>query len=183
MLYVSPRDHKSEFLTGEIRFLTLQAALSTRNRDFPVYAVDGASSKRPQFRQALIGCLEGAKDKFVDGWVSNRRHCRQIEALSDELSSMGFGELLHNGRFRIGVAQKALNLYLKYLWCLGEVAEPPHCPFDNIIISTLDNCGGINWTEFDDSLTYEHLVHQARLKAEALDLSLGEWELQEFNRR
>ena len=41
------------------------------------------------------------------------------------------------GRFRIGVAQKALNLYLKHLWCLDWIYEPPHCPFDNGIIRLL----------------------------------------------
>jgi hypothetical protein len=39
--------------------------------------------------------------------------------------------------FRVGTAQKALNLYLKYLWCLGEIKTPPHCPFDRGIIQML----------------------------------------------
>lgn len=42
--------------------------------------------------------------------------------------------------FRIGSAQKALNLYRKYLWCLGYIPFPPHCPFDATIIDQLPVC-------------------------------------------
>ncbi len=34
-----------------------------------------------------------------------------------------------------GTAQKLLNLYLKYMWCLGILNKiPPHCPLDSIIL-------------------------------------------------
>ncbi len=58
-----------------------------------------------------------------------------------------FKDILFGNGFRVGIAQKALNLYLKYLWCLGKITEPPHCPFDSIIISEI-KCN-IKWTEMD----------------------------------
>ncbi len=180
----SPAEHVSEsqskFLKGEILFLSLQAALSTRSRDYPVYAKGVRPDDRAPFRESLMEYLDRNANQHESGRVSDKEHCCLIEELSLEMSSSSFGKLLHKDRFRIGVAQKALNLYLKYLWCLEKIPEPPHCPFDNIVIGELDNCGGIAWTEFDDTLVYEHLVHQARLKAG--DLSLAEWELRIFNR-
>jgi hypothetical protein len=47
---------------------------------------------------------------------------------------------------RIGLAQKALNLYLKYLWCLGEIHEPPHCPLDSIVLGQVPGCKDVRWT-------------------------------------
>ena len=34
-------------------------------------------------------------------------------------------------------------LYLKYLWCLGEICRPPHCPFDRMVIEELDVSGNL----------------------------------------
>ena len=42
---------------------------------------------------------------------------RNIVALSEGLSE-DHADILAGKRFRVGTAQKALNLYLKYLWCL-----------------------------------------------------------------
>ena len=174
-------EFQSEFLKGEIQFLTLQAALSTRNRDFPVYAKGVSSSKRTQFRKRLVEILDRVAINYIPGNVSLEDHCYYLRRLSRAMKSRGFSKLLHGDTFRVGVAQKALNLYLKYLWCLGEIDEPPHCPFDNFVIRELKDCEEINWTEFDDIKTYKYLVQQAEV--EAGELSLAEWELRVFNRR
>ncbi len=36
--------------------------------------------------------------------------------------------------FRIAHAQKSLAVYLKHLWCMGRIPEPPVCPLDATII-------------------------------------------------
>jgi hypothetical protein len=83
---------------------------------------------------------------------------------------------LKNGRFRIGIAQKALNLYLKYLWCVGLIPMPPHCPFDSSIIGHLPECMNFNWTAIDSIDDYQKLVNSARKKAD--DKPIAEWELE-----
>jgi hypothetical protein len=89
---------------------------------------------------------------------------------------------LNNGRLRFGIAQKLINLYLKYRWCLGQIPTPPHCPFDRIIISKIGLYNGvINWTEIDCPNTYRSLVEKAQIKAG--EMSIAEWELLEFSRR
>lgn len=171
---------QSEFLLGEINFLTVQAALSTRST--PIYAEGVIGPDRAPFRKKLKEELDRLAAQYKRGRVSDGRHFDNIEGLAHGLSSADVGELLHENKFRVGIAQKALNLNLKYRWCLGvNLVEPPHCPFDSIVIGKLDDCDGINFTEFDDIETYKRLVKQARIKAG--DLSLAEWELRLFNRR
>ena len=132
--------------------------------------------------------------------VPENEHIARIQELSCNLSDE-FGHILCNGRFRIGTAQKVLNLYLKYLWVAGEIPPPPHCPFDRIVIHDImakyfkdkdDKEVGkilrnINWTELDQmanrhgKIGYCGLVKLAeKCKGEEY-ASLAEWELVEYN--
>lgn len=76
--------------------------------------------------------------------VSDLQHCEAVRRISDELSTR-FAQFLSNGRLRYGTSQKALNLYLKFLWRLDKVVTPPHCPVDASVLQA----GGIDgsWTE------------------------------------
>jgi hypothetical protein len=106
--------------------------------------------------------------------VPEEEHVQNIIRLSIAVSTK-CGSTLLNGRFRIGNAQKALNLYLKYLWCLDQIPTPPHCPFDSRIIAKLPSRVQIPWTRIDDINIYISLVDAAKLVAAGL--SLAEWEL------
>jgi hypothetical protein len=84
---------------------------------------------------------------------------------------------LNGSRFRIGSAQKALNLYLKMLWCFDRIPAPPHCPFDRIVLSHVPDCERIKWTELDSPSEYRRIVSCARSVAGG---SLAEWELRSY---
>jgi len=89
-----------------------------------------------------------------------------------------FAEILHNGRFRIGIAQKVIGLYLKYLWFFDLTPEPTVCPFDRIIIEGVLGMDG-NWTQFDDQQTYQGIIDAALQHAEehGFGQNLAQWEL------
>ncbi|SDJ63273.1 hypothetical protein SAMN05216338_105731 [Bradyrhizobium sp. Rc2d] len=58
---------------------------------------------------------------------------------TDRLRVVEFGSQssptpLRDGIYWYVVAQKVLNLLLKYYWCLARIPEPPYCPIDRIII-------------------------------------------------
>jgi len=72
---------------------------------------------------------------------------------------------------------------LKYQWCLGELATPPHCPFDRIIISKMKLPNPPAWTQLDSVDAYKILVEKASQLASASDKSIAEWELDVFSRR
>jgi hypothetical protein len=111
--------------------------------------------------------------------IDEDSHNKEIIYLSDNLSSK-YGHLLEKGRFRIGPSQKAINLYLKYLWCIGEILIPPHCPFDQRVILALPMNIKPAWTKIDDINDYKQLVESAKLAARGRPLA--EWELTLYNK-
>jgi len=83
--------------------------------------------------------------------------------------------------FRISHAQKSISVFLKHLWCMGEVACPPQCPVDRIILEA----AGKRYP--DTKWGYVNTIEQHRLKVAFLEEakgqsleSLAEWELMRF---
>jgi len=115
---------------------------------------------------------------YVKGNVTEDRHVEFIKRTADDVSE-ALAKKLHDGRLRIGVSQKLINLHLKYLWAAGFIQEPPHCPIDGII---RDKAGiDYDWTTNDSIDDYKRAVAQLRKVANGRSLSV--WELEEFRRR
>ncbi len=118
--------------------------------------------------------------KYYKKKVTEDDHCHNIVKLANTLTKK-FGEcgVLNGNRFRIGIAQKVLNLYLKYLWCLGYIKIPPHCPLDRRIIDLLKiPC---NWTKLDDIKEYTELIECCQNLAKDQKTSIAEWELEKWS--
>lgn len=141
------------------------------------YREDAKREARDQFRAALKQRLAELSQKYTTD-VNEEDHVRNIELLADNLGKE-FAQVLEDGTFRVGSAQKALNLYLKYLWCAGQISMPPHCPFDSTIIRDLPGCSHIKWTTLDSIEDYRRLVESAR--AQAAGVPLAQWELEAYN--
>ena len=164
---------KTRFLHDELFSMTLMATVQ-RGR---VYRSDATDAEKASFQAELRRQLQATAATY-SAKKTDAAHADNIAALSESLST-SHGAILLDGRFRIGSAQKALNLFLKYLWCIGEVPEPPHCPFDFQIITKLPRAARCNWTELDSIETYRALVAAARTSAAGQ--SLADWELAEYN--
>lgn len=80
---------------------------------------------------------------------------------------------LRDGTMRIGPAQKALNLNLKYLWCLGRIAMPPHCPVDAVVLAAA-GVKDVAWTQIESTVEYERCMEE--IKRAAGMQSIAEWE-------
>ncbi len=171
---------QERFLADELFSRVLQA---TFQRSL-TYEEKASDERKAAFKEALRERLEALAEIYKakkPQQIPSDDHIRNIENLANSLSE-SFADCLVGGRFRIGSAQKALNLHLKYLWCLGEVAEPPHCPFDSIIIKKLGRENELNWTALDDIGIYRKLVNLAEDFAKRRGLTIAEWELDEYNR-
>lgn len=162
-----------QFLKDEFFSLTLMATVQRAG----VYNDNTEERQRRAFREALRSELEELAKQYNRG-VDEETHLRNIRHLCKSLTS-NHTRVLKNGRFRTGTAQKALNLYLKYLWCLGEIPMPPHCPFDFQIIGKLRRYNGPKWTELDSLGDYRRLVAAAHSEAKNMPLAL--WELRAYN--
>ena len=166
---------RNTFINKEIWILTFSGAFQRAG----VYRKSVAENNRMMFRNFMR--------KEIDEIVANNYHLsvkeadhirniQQIVKLSEKYSN-----ILSNRRLTFGVSQKLLNLYLKYLWCLGRIPEPPHCPFDRLIIKGLGIKPIPSWTKIDNINVYMMLVSKARSAAGASSLPV--WELKRFSRR
>lgn len=164
---------KQSYLRIEFLSLTVNGALGRSN----TYSESATDAEKSKFRDSL--CMELLKcEKLYLKRVSEADHLKSIIDLSTTLSQR-FSPCLKGGCFRIGIAQKALNLYLKYLWCIGIIEEPPHCPFDYNIIKKIPGYKGDSWTSINSIADYKELVSEAKKVAGEKTLSL--WELSLWN--
>jgi len=163
---------QEQFIIDEFFDCTVRGAFQRAR----IYRPEAGERARAKFREALRSSLTKRAVEYSEP-VSEDDHVANIVSLADELSD-GHTDVLVNGRFRIGVAQKALNLYLKYLWCIGKATTPPHCPFDAVVIQMLVDCGSMNWTKLDSAAEYRMLVTAA--KTRAAGKTLAEWELETY---
>lgn len=159
------------FLEDQFHGMVLQATVQRAR----IYAPDSSEASREAFRRSLWEQL----DLLTSGYrqpVGEAEHVENIRRLATRLTR-SHGPALREGRVRIGPAQKALNLMLKYHWCAGWIPEPPHCPLDAIIIGMLPRNLQRNWTDLDSVSDYRELMRAARARAEAERCSLAQWEL------
>jgi predicted house-cleaning noncanonical NTP pyrophosphatase (MazG superfamily) len=134
---------KKQFLHDELFSLTLMAMVQRGK----IYKATATNKERNQFHKELQRSLKEIAAEYRTD-KTDEEHEKNISRLADTLSFSQHA-VLREERFRIGSAQKALNLFLKYLWCLEEILPPPHCPFDAGIIRQLELPPAVprNWTE------------------------------------
>ena len=169
---------KKRFLCYELGLLSLKAALSTRDGEAPVYAKGVKIHQRKKEKKVFRSVLETLEAIYAKGDITEDRHIEFIQKTADDVSEK-LKNKLHNERFRIGVAQKLINLHLKYLWATGFIQEPFHCPIDGIIRDRARI--SYDWTTNDSIEEYKKAIEE--LRKEAGDRSLSVWELEEFRRR
>src|SRR3989339_730159 len=179
------KNKKEEFLVVEFLQYSINAGLQTRNEEFPIYrlenlSLDFAKRLRNEIKDFLLVYLKDFNRVDENGHVS------RIIELSDKISKK-YSEILYKKRFRIGVSQKIVNLFLKYMWTSGQIEMPFHCPIDNIIktkvLKGIKNKALKDWTEFDKITDYMKYIDIIRQKSKDLNLTIAEWELENCKRK
>ena len=148
----SEDSHKQRFIADELFSLTLQATLQHSK----TYKKGVSNKNKMEFQRDLKLRLEHYSRKYSNS-VSEDQHIENIEILAKEVSD-AFADSLDRGIFRIGSAQKALNLYLKYLWTIGRIITPPHCPVDSVVINRLPPSKRRKWTRMNKIQEYRELM-------------------------
>jgi len=172
---------KRTFINSEIWSLTISGAFQRAN----VCKPNVLEKDKKNFKFMLKGYIDNTiVPSYNKGNVSDDLHIENIKSVQQYTSN--FGKLLTNGQFNFGVSQKLLNLYLKYLWCLDIIPEPPHFPVDRIIQQKLNFKPIIAWTKIETPEEYMSIVNFARTKINSKDEfynSLATIELNLFSRR
>ena len=128
---------------------------------------DGHTQEKNLFRERITEFLSLKVIPLYKNHISEEEHYKNIDALIDYAEEIK-GALLACGGYKYGVAQKLLNLALKYYWCLGLIAEPPHCPIDRIVVSETKFKNLINWTRITKKSDYEAVIEEVKRDADAL---------------
>lgn len=170
---------KEQFIENEILASVVRAAFS-RIRD-GIYSPTATLDDRNQFIYETKKYLSKIRENYTNKkGVTFERHVKEISELRDNLSKKGNG-ILREERITFGIAQKLLNLYLKYLWCLGIIGESPHCPIDATILSEID-MHKPRWPRINENEYVERMkiIQQISQKD---GLKIAQWELNLFNKK
>lgn len=171
---------KTDFLAGELWILAWGA--SVQHAGLYKSGVKTTSENGQRLSDCLLAYLSREVIPKYRDPVKEEQHYKHIDDLIASANSAGRQVLGHLG-YKYGVAQKLLNLFLKYNWCLGTIAEPPHCPVDRIIIGKTRYKGKKNWTEITLRSEYQEIMDEIRRLANLQDLSIAMWELSTYGRR
>lgn len=185
------------FAIEECMLFSVQTGLQTRNKNFPIYndKPDLFTTRREMKYQpdntsnlkwAIFDFLDKYMEEIKAKGISEDVHNAKIQEMADLLTER-FKPVLHQERFRIGVSQKIINLFLKYMWSLGEIPEPCHCPVDGIIKDKIQQkMSGVelvDWTRLDDLFDYLKYIDIIRQFSISENMSIARWELENWKRR
>lgn len=185
------KESQHSFIQNEIWMLTFGGAFQRAN----IYKKTASEVQKGYFKTLTRGFIENVLlESYKIGKISDEQHVENIKNISEYSSN--FSEIFQGGKINFGISQKLLNLYLKYMWSLGNIEEPPHFPIDRIIQGKLIGHTrqlGIKpialkpWTQFNDEKHYLEVINSARdliINSESFARhSLAELELLLFDRR
>jgi hypothetical protein len=194
--FMNLKEEQSKFIRDELWKLTLYGAFQRntiyRRKDKANPKNDVTDKEKNEFREELRIFVDQLVVKSYKTKCEEKEHIENIIALTKwskkfahilHNPSINIGasqKILHSPSINIGTSQKILNLFLKYLWCSGLLEnQPPHCPFDSIIIKKIKSRDLKPWTSIDDISAYRKLVGLA--KDVIGDGSIAEWELAAYN--
>lgn len=173
---------RNKFIDEEIWILTFGGAFQRAEIYKKDNLLDTEREKtRTQFREEIKKYVRQKIAPQYKDIIDENEHIENIEKFTEW--SKSFSAILNGGYLKLGVSQKLINLYLKYLWSLNLIKTPPHCPFDRIIITKLGYYNPPSWTKLDNINQYKEFVQKAKEKAKKENLSIAEWELKVFQRR
>ena len=177
---------KEKFLRREFQMLSWNGSVQNN----PTYVKKEVSenrgvyeNKRKKFKEWLCDyCDKELLPMYESQEVSESVHYQNIKKLKNKAKSYPYNEILLNGKYKIGTAQKFLNLQLKYLWCAGMSKKPPHCPIDSTILGHV-RWTGKSWTNWTSILEYKAAIGDITVttNSEGWD-NIADWELCVFNK-
>lgn len=167
-----------EFLHQQLWNATIRASLS---RAETVYTSLSTKGEKDAFKQELFTFTSQLIDQeYQIPTPSETKHSENIQKLIS--FTRKFSATLAGGRLNFGRAQKVLNLFLKYRWCIKTAATPPHFPVDRLIQQKLGIKSPPSWTAWKDESEYNEVIELAKRKAleEGFE-TIAEYELWLYN--
>lgn len=163
----------------------MRAAVAAASQHNLLYGERVGIPVRNGIRACWMSRLDELASKYI-GTVSASTYEDDIETLRADMNRR-FGYYFacgdhpryrYEAGFRVSHAQKSLSVYLKHLWCLGELNAPPECPVDSVV---LGRAGLVypetRWAFVNTMEQHRRQIAVLATKAAEAGLSLAEWEL------
>jgi len=103
-----------DFLEDEFLTLSINGALQHSSTYKPTAGKKDPETLQRELRTGLCDIAARYSSEVGEG-----QHLENIQELARRVNK-SCASFLNGDHLRFGVAQKALNLYLKYLWCVGK---------------------------------------------------------------
>lgn len=164
-------------------FLILTFLSNTQAASFQhgnVYEKSATNDQKQNFQKDFHKELRALEPSYMQR-VSDEDHIRTVKGFADKLTK-AHSATLADGELRIGTAQKAVNLFLKFLWSIEVVPEPPHCPIDRTVLTAIKRPE--SWTQIESIEEYKSIIDDIRQHAKRLTPAQTPalWELDLWNR-
>jgi hypothetical protein len=167
-------EKQQQFIASEF----WNAAWNASVQHVSVYGEGVTEKQRRKFKNEMFNFVYNCLLSSYRKTPSEDKHYENIESLIKHGTLIG-AEILKNGAYQYGVAQKLLNLYLKYYWCAEKIAEPPHCPIDGVILKIL-GLPEIKWTQISQESEYKRVIEEIKMRLTQGEPSISRWELRHY---
>jgi hypothetical protein len=161
------------FIKDEMFILTISGAFAHNK----IYRNGVAAENKIKFRDDIRSFLGNFENKYKNK-ITEEEHLVILDKFKKDITIAG-KNILEGSSISFGTVQKILNLYLKYLWCLGLIVEPPHCPIDRTILNIIKDYK-TNWTKMKKK-EYQSAIE--KIKSIKGYKNIASWELDEFRRK
>lgn len=162
-------NEKTKFLYRELAKAAINAALQ-HNKFYPTQYINQNNIKE-YWTDLLFEMIEKYKSPQIPKVFVN-----DICDIKTKLTNKYSDEIT----CRLSHTQKSLSVFLKYLWCMGKIEEPPVCPIDRKVLWEAD-LRDKNWTELDDRKEYQDWLKKIEKAAKDKAKSIAQWELEIWN--
>lgn len=152
----------------------------------PTYSENISNSDKREIREYWEFLLLDFYKSHTQGNVSKKEFFCYVDIIQQSMNSKFPDKFICNTEgydnvFRLAHAQKSLSVFLKHLWCMGKMKEPPFCPIDGIILHDVLKKKGA-WTKLNDNDTYCKYIKYVDEAAKKSNLSIAEWEYNNWNK-
>lgn len=139
-----------------IKRMILRNSVNASLQHINTYVPEATEIQRQAYRETLKEWLEKLSLRYYVWEYDSNKYCNEIISLKDYLLT-NHGHILTN--LTIGICQKPITLWLKYLWLIGDPSKKPlFATIDSNIIQLVNIPDAPNWTEIDTIEEYLRIV-------------------------
>lgn len=139
-----------------IERMALRNAVNASLQRITIYNPGVTPVQKRVYRESLKAWLKQLALRYYAWEYDGTRYCAEIVALKDHLNAM-HGTIL--ARMTIGICQKPITLWMKYLWLNGDCSKKPmFATLDRGIMQVANVPNPPNWHDIDTLDEYNRIV-------------------------